>query len=147
DLETHPVQVVRLLKPTPVGEDGAAKEGVLPVEVDLDEFVEIPVEADVDHLGVIGPEVRVGQVAGEDLAAQSEIAEAGSQLEGPQTEMARAEVEGPERVDQRPVADRLTSHEVPGLDEIATHRDADGPRTGSPEGIILEPAIPGPEQG
>src|SRR5262245_8670942 len=47
DLGPKPEQVVRLLEATRAGEDGAAEDGALPVEVDLDELVEIPVDTDV----------------------------------------------------------------------------------------------------
>src|ERR1700678_3830026 len=100
ELNPQPVEVVRLLGVPRVVEDGVAEHGVLPVEVDLDESVEIPVEANIDHLGLIGPEGRVGQAASEDLPAQLEFAEAGRDLEGSQAEMAFAEVEWAERVDQ-----------------------------------------------
>jgi hypothetical protein len=109
DLEPQPVQVVRLLEPAGVEEDGDAENRVLPVEVDLDELVEIPVEADIDYLGMVGPEVRVGQAAGEDRLAQRQVAVSGRDLEGPQAEMARVQVEGAQGIDQRPVADRLTA--------------------------------------
>ena len=120
---------------------------MLPVEIHLEEFVKIPVEADVHHLGFIGPEVGIGQAAGEDLSTQLELAEAGRDLEGPQSEVARSEVEWAERVDQGPVAERLAGQDVPCLDRIAARRDADGRRPGPADSIILEPAIPGAEQG
>src|ERR1700733_7498469 len=91
-LEPQPEQVIRLLEPTRVKEDGAAEHGMLPVEVHLEEFVEIPVETGVDHLSFIGPEHRIGQAAREHLPAQLELAEAGRELEGPQSKMARTEV-------------------------------------------------------
>jgi hypothetical protein len=55
DLQPQPVQVVLLLEATRVVEDRAAEDGALPVEVDLDKSVEIPVEADIDHLRMVGP--------------------------------------------------------------------------------------------
>jgi hypothetical protein len=67
---------------------------MLPVEVQFEEFVEIPVETDVDHLGFIGPEHRVGQAAREHLPAQLKLAEACGDLERPQAKMARPEING-----------------------------------------------------
>src|SRR6202040_3646059 len=80
ELGPNPEQVVRLPEVTVGGEDRSAEEGVFPVEVDLDELVEIPVGADVNQLRVIGPEVRVGQAGGEDPGIEVELAKAGGQL-------------------------------------------------------------------
>src|SRR4051794_19851092 len=65
DLGANPEQVVGPPERAVGGGHRAAEHGVFPVEVDLEELIEVPVAADVDHLGVIGPEVRVGQAGGE----------------------------------------------------------------------------------
>ena len=60
---------------------------MLPIDLHFEEFIEIPVEANVDHLGVVGPEIRIGNPASEDLPAQAELAVASGKLERSQAEV------------------------------------------------------------
>src|SRR6202008_2340706 len=99
DLSADPEQVVRLPEVIAGGEDRAAKRDVLPVEVDLDELVHVPVQADVDLLDVIGPQVRVGQAGGEDPGIDVELAIAGGHFPGAVAEAALAQVEGAQWLD------------------------------------------------
>src|SRR4051794_25155789 len=71
ELQPRPEQVVRRLEGGVAvrevrGEDWGAKDGVLPIKINLHELVQVPVQADVDHLGTVGPEVGIGQAGGED---------------------------------------------------------------------------------
>src|SRR5207302_4616564 len=130
ELGPDPEQVVRLPEATRAGEDGAAEHGVLPVEVDFDELVEVPVAANVNQLGVIGPEVRVGQAGGEDPGIEVEPAIAGGQFPGAEAEAALAQIKGAQRLDVGAVADRLAGEKVAGLHEPAVERNMKGPRCG-----------------
>ena len=81
-------------------EDRVAELGVLPDERQLDVLGPVPVEADVDRVEAVGPEVGVGQAGGEDLVADVEQVVAPDQLERPRPEPAGAEVEVAERLDR-----------------------------------------------
>src|SRR2546423_1529656 len=91
NLGANPEQVAGTPERTVGGGHGTVEDGVLPVEVDLDELVEIPVDAGVNQLGVIGPQVRVGQAGGEDPGVEVELAIAGGHLPGAEAEAALAQ--------------------------------------------------------
>ena len=103
DLEPEPEQVGRAHQVAAgAGGNGTAEHRVLPVEVDLGVVVPVPVRADVDDVAAIGPLIRVGEAAGEDLIAEVEVAEAGVDLEGAEAELAVVVAEpfdGPDDVD------------------------------------------------
>src|SRR5262249_21297475 len=93
DLGANPEEVVRPLRAAVAGEHRVAEHGVLPVEVDLDELVEVPVAPDVHQPGAVGPESRVGQALREDPGIEEEIAVPGRDLPRTEAEAARAQVE------------------------------------------------------
>src|SRR5262249_52181543 len=103
ELEPRPEQVVRrhecgtAARAAP-GEDRCGKDGVLPIKVNLHELVQVPVEADVDQLDAVGPEVGIGQAGGEDLVAEAHLAVPDVGLKGTQAKLPRTEVEARERV-------------------------------------------------
>ena len=66
---------------------------MLPVEVELEVLVHVPVEPEVGHVDPVGPEVRVGQAVGEDLVADVQVVVPAGQLPGTQAELALAQVE------------------------------------------------------
>src|SRR5262249_24793004 len=100
---------------------------VFPVEVELHELVEVPVEADIDHFDLVGPEIGVGQSAGEHLLAEGQFAEAGVDLEGAEPALSAAKVEGMDRVDERGSLARLAGEQISRLDEIPRDGEVDGP--------------------
>src|SRR5579864_6606020 len=100
ELRTQPEQVVDRLESPRCGENGLAKHRTLPVEVNLEVAIQVPVESHVYELDVVGPEVGIGEAAREDLLAHVEFAVAGLDLECPCAEAALAEVEGVQRFDE-----------------------------------------------
>jgi hypothetical protein len=86
-LPVSPWQVAHCLRyntrPRITEVDGLAKLGVLPVEVHLYELVQVPVEAGIDGVRPVAPEVRVSEAGGEDVLADVEVSEPGVDLDRP----------------------------------------------------------------
>src|SRR5262245_45350606 len=114
ELHPQPVQVTHR-RPAPgvdVVDHGAIENGTLPVEINLNRFVEVPVQASVDHLGVIGPEVWIRKTGGEDTAIQLDRAVARRHLERAEAEAAVPQIKAAEGFDKGAVADRLARENV-----------------------------------
>src|SRR5208283_4838239 len=118
---------------------------MLPVEVELDVPVEIPVEAQVGHVESIRPEVGVGQAPAEDLIADLKVAVAELELDGTRPELPVSQVEGMERLDQSALLERFSRQDIAQLDMIAAHGQVDGLGAGRRQGEVVEAAVPGPQ--
>src|SRR4051812_32174087 len=103
ELEPEPEQVAGLLERAGPVDDRIAEDGLLPVEVDLGVLVQVPVEAEVGHEDVVGPEVGIGESGPEDVPAEVDRGEPGGRLDRPEAELRSLEVERAERVDHAEV--------------------------------------------
>src|ERR1700709_1157495 len=111
-LESQPEEVARLLIAAGPILHHAPEDRVLPIEVNLGVFVEIPVETKVGHIKGVGPEIGIGQATRENVRAQFERAEAPYQLPGTRPHLAGAEVERFERLDRPATLQCLARQEV-----------------------------------
>ena len=84
DLGTHPQQVIHraLAARRFVDQHRSPEQAVLPVEIELDEAIGIPVGPEVERRGRVRPVVRLGQAAGEDLPAQVQVTDADEGFQG-----------------------------------------------------------------
>src|SRR5512135_2000929 len=125
ELEPHPDQICLLMEGAWSIEYWGAEERVLPVDVDLGILVWIPVDAGVDGVCLVGPEVGVGQAGGEDVVADIEVAVAGVHLDGTGAgDPAVPDGEVAIRRDVDPPLDLLARQEVIRLREITCLRHA-----------------------
>src|SRR5512135_3704384 len=106
-----------------VDEDRRPERRVLPVEVELDPAVGVPVDAEVDHRDVVGPEAAVGEVVFEEDIPQVELAIADERLDGARAPFPTNEAERPQGHDCRPTLDVFAGHEVGERDVVALHGD------------------------
>src|SRR5262249_19254345 len=113
DLAPEPEQVGSAAEnATRVDEDGRSVGRVLPVEIEFDPAVRVPVDAQVDHPDVVGPERTVGEAVLEDDIPQIELAVADVRLDSARPPFAFERPERPHGHDSRPTLDLLARDEV-----------------------------------
>src|SRR5262249_35869972 len=95
-----------------INENRRAIRRVLPVDVELDPAVGVPVDAKVDHADVVGPELAVGEAILEYDIPQVELAIANERPDRARTPFAAERPKRPQGHDGRPTLDFLAGNEV-----------------------------------
>src|SRR5690242_1435604 len=60
-LRSQPEQVAPTIRSTVAGLNGPGVQRLLPIEVELDVLVQVPVEAEINRVDFVGPQVSVGK--------------------------------------------------------------------------------------
>ena len=141
-LGTLPELVAGLLHPPRSKEDRVAEFSVLPTNVDLQELGPVPVHSEIRRIELVGPEVPIGQSTCKDFSPDVEVVISPHQLDGPQPELALAQVKILDWLENASAAHSLTREKIGCGHIIALNRQMRPEMKIAGQCIILESALP-----
>jgi hypothetical protein len=93
---------------------GLTEDRVFPIQVDLDELVQVPVDANIDKRGLVGPKFGVAKSARKYLPADRQLAESSRWFKCAQAESAGSNVERVNGIDYACLGTRFACDKIGG---------------------------------